>query len=278
MSSKKELRQLKKRGLDEKKQDDLMQSLDEHSKKILTIRTVMKDREKARKDKDFSKSDDLRDKLLKEFNVEVRDQLGGPSGWRFLDGSSKKLPAGISVPGKSDADDTKPVKKEKRQRDDSKVSSSIKDEVKTSKKLKTETSVSSKNLEEQKRNIEVLKSVISNSAPALGTRNVDGVLIEDIIVGKGAKAESGNRIKVHYIGRLKSNNKLFDSSTKKPFMFKLGRSEVIKGWDIGCKGMLVGGKRKLTIPPEKAYGRSGAPPTIPPNATLVFEVTLLDVN
>ena len=72
MSSRKELRQLKKRGLDEKKQDDLMQSLDEHSKKILTIRTVMKDREKARKDKDFSKSDDLRDKLLKEFNVEVR--------------------------------------------------------------------------------------------------------------------------------------------------------------------------------------------------------------
>lgn len=276
MSSKKELRQLKKRGLDEKKQADMMQSLDEHSKKILTIRTVMKDREKARKDKDFSKSDDLRDKLLKEFNVEVRDQLGGPSGWRFLDGSSKKLPAGISVPGKSDVDETKPVKKEKRQRDDSKVSSSIKDEVK--KKLKTETSVSSKNLEEQKRNIEVLKSVISNSAPASGTRNVDGVLIEDIIVGKGTKAESGNRIKVHYIGRLKSNNKLFDSSTKKPFMFKLGRSEVIKGWDIGCKGMLVGGKRKLTIPPEKAYGRSGAPPTIPPNATLVFEVTLLDVN
>ena len=60
-------------------------------------------------------------------------------------------------------------------------------------------------------------------------------------------------------------------------MFRLGRGEVIRGWDIGFMGMSVGAKRKLTIPPEKAYGRQGSPPVIPSNATLVFEVTLLGI-
>ena len=85
-------------------------------------------------------------------------------------------------------------------------------------------------------------------------------------------------MKVHYTGRLKTTNKVFDSSIgKRPFTFRLGRGEVIKGWDIGVQGMREGGKRKLTIPPQMAYGRSGAPPTIPGNATLVFDVQLLEV-
>jgi FK506-binding nuclear protein len=82
---------------------------------------------------------------------------------------------------------------------------------------------------------------------------------------------------MHYVGRLKTNNKIFDSS-KRPFAFRLGRGEVIKGWDIGCTGMKVGGKRTLTIPPEKGYGRSGAPPAIPPNATLVFDISLVSIK
>ncbi len=100
---------------------------------------------------------------------------------------------------------------------------------------------------------------------------------------------------MHYVGKLKSNGKVFDASTKKPFVFRLGKGEVIRGWDIGIashlthsliysltvslgiNGMMIGGKRVLTIPPEKAYGKSGAPPTIPPNATLVFDVTLLNI-
>eukprot|EP01034_Spumella_vulgaris_P028250 gene28249-35079_t len=111
-----------------------------------------------------------------------------------------------------------------------------------------------------------------------GPENKQGVLIEELEIGTGKQqAVTGKRIKVHYIGRLKANNKMFDSSLKKPFVFLLGRSQVIKGWDIGCEGMFVGGKRRLTIPPEKAYGRAGAPPSIPSNATLVFEVTLLEV-
>ena len=66
-------------------------------------------------------------------------------------------------------------------------------------------------------------------------------------------------------------------SKKKPFVFRLGKGEVIKGWDIGVSGMAVGGVRRLTIPPEKAYGKQGSPPVIPSNATLVFDVTLCKV-
>ena len=87
----------------------------------------------------------------------------------------------------------------------------------------------------------------------------------------------GKRVKVFYKGFLKSNNRMFDSSTTKPFGFRIGVGEVIQGWDIGVLGMKVGGQRKLTIPPEKGYGKQGSPPVIPGNATLVFEVTLLQI-
>merc|ERR1712227_108901 len=74
-------------------------------------------------------------------------------------------------------------------------------------------------------------------------------------------------------GRLKTNNKKFDGlKDGAPFKFKLGKGQVIKGWDLGVMGMKVGGKRRLTIPPKFAYGASGAPPDIPPNSTLVFDI------
>lgn len=120
--------------------------------------------------------------------------------------------------------------------------------------------------------------MISNLVAPTGTeRKVQGVIIEDLKIGTGQTSKIGDRIKMHYVGKLKSNGKVFDSSVKKPFVFRLGRGEVIPGWEIGCQGMAIGGKRKLTIPPEKAYGRAGAPPTIPSNATLVFEVQLVDI-
>jgi len=103
--------------------------------------------------------------------------------------------------------------------------------------------------------------------------------IEDIVVGQGAEAQAGQKVSVHYTGTLTDGTK-FDSSHDRgqPFDFPLGAGRVIKGWDEGVAGMKVGGKRKLTIEPEKAYGERGFGNVIPPNSTLIFEVELLDVQ
>lgn len=105
-----------------------------------------------------------------------------------------------------------------------------------------------------------------------------GLLVEDVKAGNGAEAKPGKKIQVTYVGRLKSNNKVFDSTKSGPgFKLTLGRGEVIKGWDLGLAGMKVGGKRRLTIPPGLAYGAKGNPPVIPANSTLVFDVELKNV-
>ena len=108
----------------------------------------------------------------------------------------------------------------------------------------------------------------------------DGLLIEDIEMGHGSEANKYMKITVDYIGKLEDGS-IFDSSLKKgrsPFTFTLGVGSVIKGWDLGVKGMKVGGKRKLTIPPELGYGDRGAGSIIPPGAKLVFEIDLLSVE
>jgi FKBP-type peptidyl-prolyl cis-trans isomerase FkpA len=106
-----------------------------------------------------------------------------------------------------------------------------------------------------------------------------GLTIEELVVGSGAEAKSGQNVSVHYTGWLTSGKK-FDSSKDRgdPFVFPLGKGHVIKGWDEGVQGMKVGGKRKLTIPSALGYGARGAAGVIPPNATLVFEVELLSVG
>ncbi len=105
-----------------------------------------------------------------------------------------------------------------------------------------------------------------------------GLLYEDIREGEGAVAAAGQRVSVHYTGWLTNGTK-FDSSKDRndPFDFPLGGGRVIRGWDEGVAGMKVGGVRKLTIPAELGYGSRGAGGVIPPNATLVFEVELLEI-
>ena len=107
----------------------------------------------------------------------------------------------------------------------------------------------------------------------------DGLKYTDDQVGTGAEAQAGKTVVVHYTGWLLDGTK-FDSSRDRnqPFSFPLGRGQVIKGWDEGVAGMKVGGKRTLIIPPALGYGARGAGGVIPPNATLKFEVELLDVR
>ncbi len=103
---------------------------------------------------------------------------------------------------------------------------------------------------------------------------------EDVSVGEGPAVAVGDKVKVHYTGRLLKNNKKFDSSLdrKEPFSFTVGKREVIKGWDQGVLGMKVGGARKLTIPADLAYGEQGSPPKIGPNEALVFDIELLEIE
>jgi len=104
--------------------------------------------------------------------------------------------------------------------------------------------------------------------------------IEDMEVGTGIEAANGDRVTVHYTGWLIDGTK-FDSSIDRgqPFVFSLGAGQVIQGWDRGVRGMQVGGVRKLTIPPELAYGdRPVGGGLIPANSTLVFEVQLLEIG
>src|SRR6266436_2167372 len=111
------------------------------------------------------------------------------------------------------------------------------------------------------------------------TSTASGLQYWDVVVGTGATAVSGKPVKVHYTGWL-ADGKKFDSSVDRgqPFEFPLGAGRVIKGWDEGVAGMKVGGKRQLRIPPDLGYGGRGAGGVIPPNATLIFDVELLDVG
>ena len=106
------------------------------------------------------------------------------------------------------------------------------------------------------------------------------LVIEDVEEGDGAEAESGDQVSVNYVGVLYDSGKEFDASFDRgqPFEFQLGMGGVIPGWDQGVEGMKVGGRRRLVIPPDLGYGAQGSPPTIPPNATLVFVIDLLSVD
>lgn len=120
------------------------------------------------------------------------------------------------------------------------------------------------------------ETAASSSADASASAALE---IEDMKVGTGKEVKSGDTVKIHYSGTLTTGQK-FDSSydRNQPFETQIGVGQVIKGWDLGVVGMKVGGKRKLTIGPDLAYGSRGAGNLIPPDATLIFELELLDVK
>jgi peptidylprolyl isomerase len=123
----------------------------------------------------------------------------------------------------------------------------------------------------------------SGSTPAAGggkeVTTPSGLKYTDEVVGTGKQPQAGQTAVVHYTGWTLDGKK-FDSSKDRnqPFTFPLGAGRVIKGWDEGVATMKVGGKRTLIVPPDLGYGQRGFPPAIPPNATLKFEVELLDVR
>lgn len=106
-----------------------------------------------------------------------------------------------------------------------------------------------------------------------------GLVVEDLVIGTGPVARAGLSLSVHFTGRLQSGQ-VFDTTAHRegPLWFPLGQGYVIRGWDEGVPGMRVGGKRRLTVPPEWAYGESGYGYLIPPRSTLIFEIELLNIH
>jgi FKBP-type peptidyl-prolyl cis-trans isomerase len=111
-----------------------------------------------------------------------------------------------------------------------------------------------------------------------GTKTKSGLQYWDIKMGTGAEAQKGQKVTVHYTGWLTSGKKFDSSVGGKPFPFRIGSGDVIKGWEEGVAGMKVGGKRQLRIPQDLAYGSRGYPGVIPPYATLIFDVQLVSVQ
>ena len=121
----------------------------------------------------------------------------------------------------------------------------------------------------------ILTMLVLEFSPALAN---DGFIVETLQKGKGDLATANQQISVHYEGKL-IDGTVFDASRPRgqPFSFILGKGQVIKGWDLGVEGMAIGEIRRLTIPPELGYGATGVGGVIPPNATLIFEVELIEI-
>ncbi|KAL7935231.1 hypothetical protein V8C35DRAFT_298874 [Trichoderma chlorosporum] len=174
----------------------------------------------------------------------------------------------------SKAADSKLSKKQQKKLKNNKgeaVAAEEKEEKKDAKKVQF-----AKNLEQGPTGSTAEKAKQSGKA-SLGVKNVQGVTVDDRTIGKGRTVKNGDTVGVRYIGKLQ-NGQQFDANKKgKPFSFKIGKGQVIKGWDVGIVGMAIGGERRLTIPAHLAYG-SKSLPGIPANSQLTFDVKLLEIK
>jgi FK506-binding nuclear protein len=169
-------------------------------------------------------------------------------------------------------DDAKLSKKQQKKLKNNKGEAVAAEEKKDAKKVQF-----AKNLEQGPTGSAEKAKQSKDSKPATGVKVVQGVTIDDRTIGNGRTVKNGDTVGVRYIGKLQ-NGKQFDANKKgKPFSFKAGKGQVIKGWDIGVIGMAIGGERRLTIPAHLAYGSRGLP-GIPANSTLVFDVKLLEIK
>ncbi|GKU05296.1 unnamed protein product [Fusarium langsethiae] len=169
-------------------------------------------------------------------------------------------------------DDAKLSKKQQKKLKNNKGEAVAAEEKKDAKKVQF-----AKNLEQGPTGSTEKAKQSKDSKPATGVKVVQGVTIDDRTIGNGRTVKSGDTVGVRYIGKLQ-NGKQFDANKKgKPFSFKAGKGQVIKGWDIGVIGMAIGGERRLTIPAHLAYGSRGLP-GIPANSTLIFDVKLLEIK
>lgn len=174
----------------------------------------------------------------------------------------------------SKAADSKLSKKQQKKLKNNKgeaVAAEEKEEKKDAKKVQF-----AKNLEQGPTGSTAEKAKQTGKA-SLGVKNVQGVTVDDRTIGKGRTVKNGDTVGVRYIGKLQ-NGQQFDANKKgKPFSFKIGKGQVIKGWDVGIVGMAIGGERRLTIPAHLAYG-SKSLPGIPANSQLTFDVKLLEIK
>ncbi|XP_012257094.2 46 kDa FK506-binding nuclear protein [Athalia rosae] len=172
----------------------------------------------------------------------------------------------------------KPLSKKQKQKLRQQQQQEAQPEQKTKKQEKLVNGKDSKQDQKQKKQKGEQQQSQENKQEPKKRTVAGGVKIEDLQVGTGAVAKAGKHLAVYYIGRLQNGKKFDAVSRGDGFKFRIGKNEVIQGWDVGITGMKVGGKRRITIPPALAYGARGSPPVIPPNSTLVFEVELKNVR
>ncbi|XP_043279685.1 46 kDa FK506-binding nuclear protein [Venturia canescens] len=236
------------------------------NKKIKRLKAQKKEEESSEEDDDDVENDDEED----EEGLEVKGEAEEDSD--EMDDDDDEEEEDDSEEDDEEEPEVKPQQKKNKQQQ--------KQNAKQEKqKMVNGKDVKQESQKQQKKNKAEQQQPQQNNAQVQKKRVIEGgVQIEDIKIGNGAPAKPGKFAFVYYVGKLK-NGKKFDSiQYGDGFKFRLGKGEVIKGWDVGIAGMKIGGKRKITIPPHYAYGAKGSPPAIPGNSTLVFDVELKNVH